>query len=740
MFADVSFPISSYQTFSYEIPESILGKVKVGVRVNVTLGRRKAQGIVIGLKKVSGFKGRIRPIESLVDDQTVLDRHLWKLINWLADYYNTPVGIAAKTTLPANLSTRYKPQTQILVKSTKEESDLPKNAKAQISILNYLKTMDDFVSIQSLNDLASNPTDVCKKLSEKNLVVIKREPIIPDLTGFSFKPMHKKIRFTDYQNSAVDKICTSMDKDEFNPFLLHGVTGSGKTEIYIEAARHAINQGKTVIMLLPEIALTPQISGRFKSVFGDKVAMWHSKLNQSARAWTWKRICAGDYKVVIGARSAVFSPLKNLGLIVVDEEQENSYKQESPAPRYHARDVSLMRGKIHNATVVLASATPSLESYYNYIHDKFKYIHLPERFGGAKYPHVHVVDMIKESEETNVYGAVFSRILLEKISDRIKKKEQVILLHNRRGFSPVLRCKDCGEVETCPHCQVALTYHKLGEFLQCHFCNHIKKQLPTQCKDCQSFSLQLSGVGTQKVEEELTNQFPEAIIERLDADTTKSGKNIAEILQRFSDGEINVLLGTQMIAKGLDFANATLVGIINGDTGLHLPDFRAGERVFQLIYQAAGRSGRGRIPGEVVVQTYSPENAVIKCATQLDLKKYYNICLDERQALDYPPFSWMVRLEISGKNRKSVEKASVILGRKFKQLPKGMILLGPAFCYRERLRNQFRMQIVIKSKKEMDPNGTKLHLHFKKIVNHKDMFKLPGNVRLIVDVNPVSLL
>ena len=740
MFADVSFPISSYQTFSYEIPESILGKVKVGVRVNVTLGRRKAQGIVIGLKNVSGFKGRIRPIESLVDDQTVLDRHLWKLINWLADYYNTPVGIAAKTTLPANLSTRYKPQTQILVKSTKEESDLPKKAKAQISILNYLKAKDDFVTIQSLNNLASNPTDVCKKLSEKNLVVIKREPIIPDLTGFSFKPMHKKIRFTDYQNSAVDKICTSMDKDEFNPFLLHGVTGSGKTEIYIEAARHAINQGKTVIMLLPEIALTPQISGRFKSVFGDKVAMWHSKLNQSARAWTWQRICAGDYKVVIGARSAVFSPLKNLGLIVVDEEQENSYKQESPAPRYHARDVSLMRGKIHNATVVLASATPSLESYYNYIHGKFKYIHLPERFGGAKYPHVHVVDMIKESEETNVYGAVFSRILLEKISDRIKKKEQVILLHNRRGFSPVLRCKDCGEVETCPNCQVALTYHKLGEFLQCHFCNHIKKQLPTQCKDCQSFSLQLSGVGTQKVEEELTNQFPEAIIERLDADTTKSGKNIAEILQRFSDGEINVLLGTQMIAKGLDFANATLVGIINGDTGLHLPDFRAGERVFQLIYQAAGRSGRGKIPGEVVVQTYSPENAVIKCATQLDLKKYYNICLDERQALDYPPFSWMVRLEISGKNRKSVEKASVILGRKFKQLPKGMILLGPAFCYRERLRNQFRMQIVIKSKKEMDPNGTKLHLHFKKIVNNKDTLKLPGNVRLIVDVNPVSLL
>ncbi|MEA1881124.1 MAG: primosomal protein N' [Candidatus Marinimicrobia bacterium] len=740
MFADVSFPISSYQTFSYEIPATLLEKVSVGVRVNAMFGHRKIQGIVVDLKDKTEFKGRIKTIESLVDDQPVLDRYLWKLINWLSEYYSIPLGVAVKAALPVNLSTRYKPHTRTMIKATGPLSELPPRAKAQTKVLEHLLELKDFVATQSLNTLASNPLDICRKLADKGLAEIKEEDVLPDLNGFSFKPIHKKIRFTDCQNKAIEKICYSLDNSEFKPFLLHGVTGSGKTEIYIAAARHALNQGRTVIMLLPEISLTPQIAGRFRAVFGDAVALWHSKLSQSARAWTWKKICAGDYKVVIGARSAIFVPLKNLGLIVVDEEQESSYKQESPDPRYHARDVALMRGKIHNGAVVLASATPSLESYYNYIQGKHEYIHLPDRFGGAKYPHVHLVDMIKESEEREIYGGIFSRLLLEKIEDRINKKEQVILLHNRRGYAPVLRCADCGEVAMCPNCQVALTYHRTGNFLQCHFCGHIERSLPSTCKKCQSFNIQLAGTGTQKVEDELKDKFSSAKIERLDVDTARSGINITDVLQRFAAGQINILLGTQMIAKGLDFVNATLVGIINGDTGLYLPDFRAGERVFQLIYQAAGRSGRGRIPGEVVVQTYNKENPVIKCATQLDLKKYYNICLDERQALDYPPFSWMVRLEILDKNKNAVEKASKFLGNKFNRPPKGITLLGPAFCYRERLRNQYRMQVVLKSRKELDPNGQKLHQYYKSIIKNGDPFKLPGNVRLIIDVNPVSLL
>ena len=299
---------------------------------------------------------------------------------------------------------------------------------------------------------------------------------------------------------------------------------------------------------------------------------------------------------------------------------------------------------------------------------------------------------------------------------------------------------DCGEVEMCPNCNVTLTYHLKESYLQCHFCNHIEKQIPSSCKECQSVNVQLAGAGTQKVEYQLNQQFPNTSIERLDLDTAKSGVNITNVLQKFFDRKIDILLGTQMIAKGLDFANATLVGIINGDTGLYIPDFRAGERVFQLIYQSAGRSGRGHIPGEVIVQTYNPQNPVIQCATQLNLRKYYDICLNERKALDYPPFSWMIRLEISGKNKNAVERATEILKKKLGNPPKGIGFLGPAFCYREKLYNQYRMQIVIKSQKRKDPNGYKLHQYCKNIIYNRDSLKLKGNVRLIVDVNPVSLL
>lgn len=742
MFADVAFPISRYLTFTYQIPKDLQAEISIGVRVKAPLGKRVAQGIVVSTHKTVSYKGEIRSILSCVDDQPIMDAGLWKLIRWMSSYYMTPIGQTAKAALPSNLSTRYNPPTRWMVKNKPlppESDQLEKEAPVQARVFQQIQTLDEKIKVSELGDLASSPLTVCRRLAEKGYVDLFEEVNFSDATGFTFQPIHKKIKFSKSQTDVLNTLDQGLSKNAFHPYLLHGVTGSGKTEIYIDIARRVLERGKTVIMLLPEISLTPQIAGRFRSVFGDTVALWHSKLSPAARAWTWKQICAGKYQVVIGARSAIFTPLKKLGLIVVDEEQESSYKQTSPAPRYHARDVALMRGKVHNALVVLASATPSLESYYNQIQEKFTYLHLSRRFGGAKYPVVHVVDMVKEQEESGKIGQTYSGLLLDKIEDRLKKKEQVILLQNRRGYSPVLRCDDCGEIFECPDCRIPLTYHRVGDTMRCHICDAKKKGLPVSCGHCQSANIKLAGMGTQKVEEMIQTTFPQAKVARLDTDTARSGLSITRLLERFSQGEIDILLGTQMIAKGLDFKNATLVGIINGDAGLYLPDFRSGERVFQLIYQASGRSGRHQKQGEVVLQTWNAENPVIKHATKLDLKTYYNIALSERQVLNYPPFSWMARVVFAGKDKKKTENRAMKLRRNLPGTLKGIEILGPAPCYREWTQGKYRIQIVVKSSKNIDPNGTKLHHALQKMIG--DALSVPhGGVSILIDVDPTTLM
>ncbi len=742
MFAKVAFPISSYKQFIYSIPTALQNNVSVGVRVKAPFGKRVATGIIVSMSDTVEYSGQLRAIQALVDDQPVFDEPLWQLALWMSEYYFTPIGQVVKTILPSKLNTKYTPPRQQIVAFKTYGNDKEKlatRAPNQLKVLEYLHRQDDAVSVGSLRAIVSNPHQVCKILVGKDLIEVDTVTHLPDTTGFTFAPIHKEINFTNEQKTANQKLISALTQNTFNSFMLHGVTGSGKTELYIELVRNALALEQTAIVLLPEISLTPQIAGRFRAVFGDRVALWHSKLSSSVRAWTWKQICAGEFYVVIGARSAIFAPLRNLGAVIVDEEQEHSYKQESPAPRYHTRDVALMRGKLHRAVVVMASATPSLESYYNQIKEKHTYLYLSERYGGIPYPQVHIVDMIKEQEETGKYQHIISGLLQHKIEDRLSKGEQVIILQNRRGFSPIVRCGDCGTVETCNDCAIPLTYHSFQRLLKCHFCGFETANVLTTCNNCNSINIKLLGIGTQRVEDIIKNTFQDASITRIDIDTSSRGDVLAKTLEDFAAGKIQILIGTQMIAKGLDFDKTTLVGIINGDTGLFLPDFRSGEKVFQLLYQAAGRSGR-RTPGEVVIQTYNSADPVLKNAARLDLKTYYNIALSERQELLYPPFSWLIRIELEANKKDRIIAVAKQIRTKLTAPFKGLTILGPANCYRERLRGKYRMHIMLKSDKTRDRNGTKLHRYLKQQIDDGLLQKIPSAVHVNIDVNPVSVL
>ena len=745
MFVEVAFPISNFKTFTYEVPDSLNLLIQIGSRVIAPFGRRKLQGIVVKVLKEKTYQGQTKPIYELIDDSPVVTTELWKLITWISNYYMTPVGQVAKAVFPKNLSTRYKPQKIWLVKSKSVSSQtfinkLKIRAPKQYEVLNKIRLEKSPIEVSSLKKFVSNPLQVCKVLEEKQIVELFEKESMPDTDRFSFKPIHKKVIFNDDQDRVVGNLKDSLEKKSYTPFLLHGVTGSGKTEIYIEAVKYCLSQGRTSIILLPEISLTPQIAGRFKSVFGATIALWHSKLTQKQRSLTWKEICKGTFKVIIGARSAIFSPLKNLGLIVIDEEQEASFRQDSPSPRYHARDVALMRARLNNSVILLASATPSLESYYNHQNMKLKYLHLPSRYGGAKYPIVHLVDMLKEQDDTGKFGQIVSGLLQDKIEERLNNKEQIIILQNRRGYSPVIKCGDCGGVVMCPNCNVAFSYHRNTNNLLCHFCSFSRDGLNLSCTDCNSKNLIYSGTGTQKVEMLLKDTFPKASIQRLDMDTSLSGLSITRVLTAFNNGEIDILLGTQMIAKGLDFPNATLVGIINADQGLHLPDFRSGERIFQLIYQAAGRSGRSTKQGEVVIQTYSSENPVIKSAAKLDMKTYYDIALKERKELDYPPFSWLAKIEITGKNKDNVSILALDISKSMSGKYDGLSVLGPAPCYMEKLRGQYRFHIIFKSLKIFDPNGKKLHSFINQNFQNISQNNHIRQSRINIHIDPLSLI
>ena len=743
MYADVSFPISSWQVFTYRVPRELNGIIQTGSRVRARLGRRSnVQGVVVGLKEKARFKGQIQPISEIVDDIPLLDETLWQLLSWVSRYYLTPIGQVMRSAIPPRFSRHYKPA-EILEVSAMEATDeaveeLRKKTPKQHELFMAILEMGGQTLVRNLSQISPRASAVCRALEMKGFVGLRTTVREPSLAGLKVASVSKDIQLTSEQREIADAVSTPLVKGEYGAFLFHGVTGSGKTEVYIHLAQQAENLGKTSIILLPEISLTPQIAGRFCSVFGDRVAIWHSRMTEAERGWTWRQICEGKYSIIVGARSAIFTPLKNVGLIVVDEEQESSFKQESPAPRYHARDVALMRGKLSGAATLLAGATPSMESFYNQAMGKLSYLRLTSRFGKALYPQVHVVDMNREREVREDYSVTLSRLLSEKIAERLDNREQVILLQNRRGFAPVVICRECGETEMCNHCEIALTFHKSDSLLRCHYCG-ANRSVPACCQKCGG-KFRLGGTGTQKVEEVLVRKFPNIRYVRMDLDTTRRKGKYAEILNRFGNGEVDVLLGTQMIAKGLDFPNVTLVGVVNADTGLFLPDFRAGERTFQLIYQVAGRSGRGDKPGEAVIQTSNPDDAAIKSASQLDFDSYYNICLNERKELMYPPFSWISRVELSGGDRDKVQSRADRLVMRMKDRPKGIEVIGPAPCPLERIRGQFRYQILLKSPKNKDRNGEKFHTFLREHFGDGSGRQTKSGIKMTVDIDPVSLL
>ena len=742
MFAEVAFPIRSFQTFTYSIPQKHISNIYIGTRVAVPLRQKIVHGIVVNIKKSHSYSGSLKHIIEPLDKIEIITPPLWELIKWVGKYYMSPIGKVANSVVPKSLSINYRPSKQKYVTIKNKISsikliELKKRAPKQYLVYKKISAKNKLHNLLSLKNIVSNPLQICISLQNKGLVIIVEKEKVPTIDENIFYPIYKNIVFNKDQKLVVDKIIASLKENCFNSFLLHGVTGSGKTEIYIGAVQYCLKQNRNAIILLPEISLTPQIAGRFRAVFGDIVAIWHSKLKAKQRSWTWEKICMGDFKIVIGARSGIFTPLKNVGLIIVDEEQETSFYQDMKDPRYHARDVALMRGHFEKGTVVVASATPSLESYYNFQQKKIQYLHLPKRYGDAKQPTVHIVDMLSYQEETGKFGVVISGLLQDKIEERLKKNEQIILLQNRRGFSSIVKCNECGAIIMCKQCKITLTYHKNDNKLICHFCSYAIVDHLIFCQECNNSKLIYSGTGTQKVERIIQNIFPESRICRIDMDTSKSSSGVASTLMSFSNHEYDILIGTQMVSKGLDFPDATLVGIVNADLGLYLPDFRATERVFQLIYQASGRSGRSNKKGEVVIQTYSPDNAVIKNAKELKISEFYQKELIERKELNYPPYSWLAKIEFSGPCKSKLISLTEKINKNLKGKYVGLEILGPAPCFLEKLKNQFRYQLVLKSKKSSDPNGSNLHNFI--YMNFKNK-KLLGKNKIDIYFDPISLI
>jgi primosomal protein N' (replication factor Y) len=739
-FAEVVFNRPLEQSFTYGVPRQLEGCVQPGVRVKVPLGRgnRPAIGYCVAVSGQAPAYG-VKPILAVIDDKPLLTPPLLELTRWMADYYFCTWGQVLDAIVPAGAKAGVGLRRKLFVEPVPEDClpiPPPRLTSRQRAALEALRQESSPVEIGLLAERLGCGPSVIQQLIRKGLArgfkqdveTVRASPETPP-------PAEPPPVLSADQQQVHAALSEAVARGGFQPFLLHGVTGSGKTEIYLRAIEQCVNQGREALVLVPEISLTPQTIERFRGRF-PRVAVLHSHLTDSDRGRYWRQIAAGEVQVIVGARSAVFAPTRRLGLIVVDEEHESSFKQET-TPRYHARDVAVMRARLEGIPIVLGSATPSLESWHNARQGRYRLLSLPRRVLDLPMPTVQLIDLRHEPAARGPYRAI-SPTLERTMRETLERGGQIILLLNRRGFSTFLLCPACGEAMKCRFCDVALTHHRDRDMLLCHYCGY-EQQPPERCPHCGLRQMRFLGVGTEKLEAELAQKFPGVPALRMDSDSMRRSGAHARAFEAFRRGDVRILFGTQMIAKGLDFPNVTLVGVIHADIALHIPDFRSAERTFQLLAQVAGRTGRGSAGGRVLVQTFNPEQPCIQLAARHDFPAFAETELRHRKELSYPPFTRLVRILLRGKEVDVVREEADRLAEAFRrQLPRlanrkaSVRILGPAETPVARLMGYYRYHFQLQS-----ANATALHELLRLVWSE---YKPVRGVDVSVDVDPYNLL
>lgn len=792
------------RTFSYLIPEELKMDIKIGQPILVPFGTQgNINAFVVGFSNYLDEGIKAKSILEILDEDEIFNLDYLKFLEWAANYYSSDLNSVLQAAVPMKFLKQSKRIIKRVSDSIPENADkntlnilnyltsgkevslsyLQKNVKIpyakfytitrnlkRLGIVEILNILEDktqktqyekyieFVKKEGATKRQVVILEELEKLKETRLIDFEKHEKTTRATinklvkeGFINIKEVKAYRnpldilkveelepfpeLNQEQKNAFKIISKKIDSKQTEPILLHGITASGKTEVYFEAIKKVIQNGKNVLFLAPEIALASQLTRRLAERFGTQdVALWHSSISDGEKYDVWQKLRKNEIKILAGARSSVFAPLKNIGLIIVDEEHESAYKQVNPEPRYNAVTVAKKIAELNNATIILGSATPDIESYYK-AKNSGNLIEMTQRFNNSKIANVTVIDM--RDEFNKGFNSIFSRSLLNAIEKNLKEKKQTLLLINRRGFANHIQCKSCGEIMKCPHCEIPLIYHKSDNTLKCHWCNH-EITFPKTCKKCGSDSITATGLGTQRVEEVIAKIFANAKVARLDSDILTSKTKHIDVLDEFLSGDIDILVGTQMIAKGLDNKNVTLVGVINSDSSFTLPDYRAAERGFQLLTQVAGRSGRGDFEGKVYFQTYNPDFYAIETAKKQDYKSFYEEEISSREFFDFPPFSQLIKLVIHSQNKYRAEKSAQEIALRLttiteKQgIQERLIVLGPTSCILEKINNEYRFQIIIKNK--MDKKG-----HFF-ITSFLQKIKMPNDIKLIVDVDPIDII